>query len=229
MARLGTRSRRSLATVASLVLILISCAYVIVQEIEVRDWAKALHRQQLAIARGEPPPPVGLREPSSSSPRALVQAAMLKANLANSHESPQREALLGQARQYLDRARAKRPLWGEAEIVAAYIASLEGPGKSDELDRALALSYQYAPYLRGSAPFRIRLGLERWNALPDRVRERLIDEAVWYARLDRDTRETMFELIRRTGAYRSFFRRWLEVRAQDRDWGSSREPRADQQ
>ncbi len=226
MVQSATRSRIPLATVAVSVLTLICCAYVIVQEIEVRDWAKALHRQQLSIARGEPPPAVGLQEPSNS-PRALVQAAMLKANLASLQEGHQRDALLGQAKQHLDRARAQRHLWGEAEIVAAYIASLGGPGQSEELDRALALSYQYAPYLRGSAPFRIRLGLARWDALSDPIRERLIDEAVWYARLDRETRETMFTLIRRTGAYRSFFRRWLEVRSQDRDWGSDRGPTAD--
>ena len=206
-----------------LLVLLLGSAYVIAQELEVRRWAQALDRQQLALARGEALPQAAPPAPSGS-PRALVQAALFKARLAEASDGGSRDALLEEAQRYLDGARIARPQWGEAEIVSAYIASLKGSGHGPAQDRSLALSYRYAPYLRGSAPFRIRLGLQRWDALPPDVKERLIDEAVWYSRLEPETREPMFALIRRTGAYRSFLHRWLEVRSLDSDWGADRGP-----
>ncbi|BBC70953.1 conserved hypothetical protein [Altererythrobacter sp. B11] len=215
------RLRPSALPIGVLVVLLFASLVAARRELEVRHWAGLLQAQQLAAARGEPVVDHAPDEPSAS-PRVLIQAALYRARLAEAATGPLRAQRLVEAQNYIDRALAKQPQWGEGQIVAAYVAALKGDSEAGALDRALALSYRYAPYLRDSALFRLQLGLPRWAELPPDTREHLIDEAVWFARLEPEAREVVIMNIRGSGAYRSFLRRWYEVRSLDADLASGR-------
>ncbi|MDG6745705.1 GntR family transcriptional regulator, partial [Staphylococcus aureus] len=68
-------------------------------------------------------------------------------------------------------ARASRPVWGEAEVALAYVELLAHGADSPQAIRALAQSYAAAPYLRDSAPWRIRFGVTVWSRLDAQTRD----------------------------------------------------------
>lgn len=90
--------------------------------------------------------------------------------------------LLRMATADLDHARHSRRSWGEAEVGTIYLALLrDGAQAPDTLD-ALRRSYAAAPFLRDSAPWRIRYAVSVWPLLDPTTRSRVVDETVWLAR-----------------------------------------------
>lgn len=150
-------------------------------------------------------------------PRLLLAAALIHAQQAAAAPlAPQRAALLQQARQEIDAIAASRPYWGEADVVRAYIASLSPTGRREAL-AALARSYESSPYLLSAAAWRWRFGIEHWGELSPAIQARLIDEAVWLARLKPDQHPQVMDLARGTDAYKPLLLRWREMRLRDQN------------
>lgn len=158
--------------------------------------------------------PIDLSGPA----RALIQDALARAQDAELGKSPaERSRLLDQAQGAIAAAATQRPHWGEARTVEAYIAALRAGPMAAATQAAYARSYADAPYLRDAAQWRIGFGMACWPSLSAATRARLIDEAVWYARLRPELRGQIFALSRGTGAYAPLLLRWRMVRAADDD------------
>ncbi|MBB3878902.1 hypothetical protein [Sphingomonas pseudosanguinis] len=89
--------------------------------------------------------------------------------------------MLDQARADIAVARASRPIWGEAEVARAYLELLAHGAESPQAIQALAQSYTAAPYLRDSAPWRIRFGVTVWPRLDAATRDHIVNETAWLA------------------------------------------------
>lgn len=89
--------------------------------------------------------------------------------------------MLDLARADIMAARASRPVWGEAEVALAYLELLAHGAESSQAIQALAQSYAAAPYLRDSAPWRIRFGVTVWPRLDTATRDHIVDETAWLA------------------------------------------------
>lgn len=89
--------------------------------------------------------------------------------------------MLDQARADIAVARASRPIWGEAEVARAYLELLAHGAESPQAIQALAQSYAAAPYLRDSAPWRIRFGVTVWSRLDAATRDHIVNETAWLA------------------------------------------------
>lgn len=89
--------------------------------------------------------------------------------------------MLDQARADIAVARASRPIWGEAEVARAYLELLAHGAESPQAIQALAQSYTAAPYLRDSAPWRIRFGVTVWSRLDAATRDHIVNETAWLA------------------------------------------------
>lgn len=89
--------------------------------------------------------------------------------------------MLDQARADIAVARASRPIWGEAEVARAYLELLAHGAESPQAIQALAQSYTAAPYLRDSAPWRIRFGVTVWSRLDATTRDHIVNETAWLA------------------------------------------------
>ncbi|UZW56601.1 hypothetical protein NUH86_07565 [Sphingobium sp. JS3065] len=114
-------------------------------------------------------------------PRSALFRGIMRAHAAAA-EPGKAAALLRLATADMGHALAARPAWGEAEVSATYLAMLrDGPEAACTLD-ALRRSYSAAPFLRGSAPWRIRYAASVWRLLDPAIRSRVVDETVWLAR-----------------------------------------------
>lgn len=89
--------------------------------------------------------------------------------------------MLNLARADIAVARASRPVWGEAEVALAYLELLAHGAESPQAIQALAQSYTAAPYLRDSAPWRIRFGVTVWSRLDAATRDHIVNETAWLA------------------------------------------------
>jgi hypothetical protein len=166
-------------------------------------------RWRASLATGDEPPATPVTAP------ALGAAALRRAQAPDRGREPRRGALLADAVALADAALARRPGWGEAEAVRAYVGALrDGDGA---VERVLVASYAHAPYLRDAAAWRVGYGLRRWAALDPATRARVVDEFVWYARLRPDLAAQMFVAVRASPAYAPVMLRWREVREADRD------------
>lgn len=179
---------------------------------------QALAARAQAIARGQRltphPRPIDLSLPA----RALVHEAQARlVELPFAANPVQRDALLTQAQAALQTALDRRPGWGEAQTILAFVQSQRGPTGAAPLRSALIDSYDNAPYLRGGSDWRITQGLAIWSTLPPRTRARLIDEAAWVLRLRADRRDFIFNSMRASPAYVPFMLRWRQVRLLDPD------------
>lgn len=112
--------------------------------------------------------------------RAALLRGVIRAREASSDPAHAR-ALLVEARRDVAQALATRPIWGEAEVARAYVELLDHGPESPQAIAALAASYRAAPFLRDSAPWRIRFGVAVWSRLDAQTRDRLVSETAWLA------------------------------------------------
>ncbi|WP_293884082.1 hypothetical protein [Sphingomonas sp.] len=170
------------------------------------------------IATSLPVRPAGAAYPA----RARVNDALYLARGAQSAGTPgDRSAALDRARAELTMARSVRPVWGEIEIVAAFVHVLRDGEDTVATRRALEQSYAQTPYLRTAAAWRVQYGLRYWLALNPETRRRVINEAVWLTRIDDQSRTMVFDLARGSAAYKPFILRWLASRGGDADFGAN--------
>jgi hypothetical protein len=124
-------------------------------------------------------------DPSTPSTERLpARAALLRGVMRvreASADPAHAPALLAEARRDIAQAQATRPVWGEAEVARAYVELLDHGADSPQAIDALAASYRAAPFLRDSAPWRIRFGVAVWPRLDAQTRERLVSETAWLA------------------------------------------------
>jgi hypothetical protein len=123
-------------------------------------------------------------DPASMPPRMALTLALMQARVASRATSPAvRAARRARADRLIDRALSVRSGWGDAWIVAAYIAWVgNGPAASDTL-AAFTRSLEISPYRIAAAPWRIRYGASQWDRLTPATRERVLDEAQWFGDL----------------------------------------------
>lgn len=188
------------------------------QESLVAHSQSALAAQAQALARGQRltwhSRPIDLLLPA----RALVHEAQARLlELPFVANAGQREEILTQAQTALQTALDRRPDWGEAQTILAFVQSQRGPGAAAPLRTALIASYDNAPYLRGGSDWRISQGLAIWSSLPPRTRARIVDEAAWVLRFRPDRRDFIFNSMRASPAYMPFMLRWRQVRLLDAD------------
>jgi hypothetical protein len=213
------------------VLLLACIALLAVMQLR-REWVvyragEAVDRQSLEMARGDLRPvqlaqPIALDAPA----RALVYQALFTARETAYVRGPAgRAALLSQAMRAADAAAQRRPFWGEALTVKAFVASLRDGAASPAVVQNLVESYRAAPYLRQAAGWRVRQSFLSWDSLPAATREAVLREAIWLVRLDVSETEAVFDSARESGAYRPLMSRWWAVRLSDADLAAWRRPR----
>jgi hypothetical protein len=152
-------------------------------------------------------------------PRATLTDALMIALWAQARpDDPRRTTLLAQANDLATRAARSRPYWGEAWAVTAFARSLKGAAAGADADMALAASYRATPYLRHAAAWRVRYGLGAFERLDASTRARVVDEAVWIARIDPATLDAIVGASRGSDAYFPFLLRWRAMREDDADW-----------
>ncbi|WP_322964449.1 hypothetical protein [Sphingomonas fuzhouensis] len=119
-----------------------------------------------------------------SADRLPARAALLRGVMrarAAANDPAHAPQLLAEARRDIAQAQATRPVWGEAEVARAYVELLDHGAESPQALSALAASYRAAPFLRDSAPWRIRFGVAVWPKLDAQTRDRLVSETAWLA------------------------------------------------
>lgn len=137
-------------------------------------------RDQAGEVPGTQVPSWRKEDPDEIPPRAALLRALVLSREASAAQTQElRAAKLADARRTLAPALAARHDWGEAWIVAAFIEFLDHGQFAPATLRAHARSYDGAPYLYESAPWRIRYAAESWRFLDPRTKARAIDEAVW--------------------------------------------------
>ena len=213
----------ALALVGCLATGALGAAIVITRERTVSGAERRLEEQSRAIDSGEMPAAVSLPIEGAGYPaRARIADALLLARRAAPlAPSPVRRSLLARAAQDIAAVTNARPDWGEAWAVCAYVAALRGGAGSPQARRALVRSYDDAPFLRHSAAWRTRLGFALWPVLGESTRERLVNEAVWLARIDLSMREQIFVSARESPGYDAFLSQWRWLRDRDADYRSS--------
>lgn len=146
--------------------------------------------------------------PGHTARARLLNALILSARAHAAPVGGQRDALLAGAETWLRPALGVRPHWGEAQVVAAYVAAnREGPETPAAL-AALQRSYADAPFLPDAAQWRVTYGMAFWPRLPNATRKRVVGEAIWLAHVAPTKRRLMFELARGSEGYIPFSRAW---------------------
>lgn len=130
-------------------------------------------------------------------PRAAMIRALVEARLAFAADTPARRSILiANAHQYLDRALAARPRWGEARVVQTYLAFVDkGPG-SPEAHDAFGRSYIADAFLPQSGSWRVRFGIDQWGRIDAVLRNRVVEEAAWLASLSPANEAAILEAVR---------------------------------
>ena len=154
----------------------------------------------------------GAMVPPGAPARAQLSDAMLLLQTASSLPASRRAAAIDAALTRVDIALARRPRWGDALAVKAYLEEARSGGASRAAMAAFAGSYAAAPYLPSAAEWRIRYGATRWAALSPAARRNVLDEALWLATVDGGKRGEMFGWFRATPAYRPLMLRWRAMR-----------------
>ncbi len=173
-------------------------------------------RQVELMNRGRPVSPAPFVAGNSDNARVLIAHASYLAFQANGAEGEARRMLIEEARRRAYRAIAARPRWGEARTTLAYIETLAGPDRTGSATASLSASYRDAPFLKGSAQWRVATALKGWHRLDGATQQRVIDEAVWIAMQDGPARERLFALARATDAYPGLLTAWRSARGRER-------------
>lgn len=181
------------------------------REYQTRSVERRLEDQTTLLAsdlgnRVRIPPP---SPPFATARLLLADALYLAREAARQEEGPLRQRLLARAERELGEVLGSRPHWGEAWATAAYVASLQVPPQPDTERLALIRSYADAPILAKTGYWRVERSLGHWYALPPATRRRLVAEAAWLMHYgDIASRPAMFDLVRRSPAYRDIFLHW---------------------
>jgi hypothetical protein len=188
------------------------------RETEVAKSEHVLATQVQMLARQAAPSPNINPIDNAQPARALLlqaQSRLLQLPYVTNDEDRQR--LLVEAERAVDTALLRRPNWGEAQVILAYLRAQHGDRTIVGTCDALAASYRNARYLVNAAEWRVMAGASLWSHLSGETRDRLINEAVWAARLGHDRHRRIFAALRHSAAYVPFLLRWREVRALDAD------------
>lgn len=195
----------------------IAALWLLRQEAAVARSGAALAGHAQAALRGQrstlPVPPVQATLPA----RALVHVAQTLLLELPHADAGRRQDILRQADEAITLALRRRPHWGEAQLVRAFLESRRTPAGVAAMREALIASYDDAPYLRDGSDWRIPQTLTLWDTLPPRTRDHVIDEAAWVLRLRADRREFIFDMMRASPAYVPFMLRWRQIRRLDPD------------
>lgn len=203
------------APLAGLLILLVvsglASALTFYREYKTREVERRLEDQMTLLLSDEdnrpriPPAP-----PELSTGRLLLADALYLAREASRQPvGPLRQSLLARAERELRQAVATRPHWGEAWVTMAYVASLQGPAQPEVERLALIRSYADAPILPKTGYWRIERSLAHWDELPPGTRDRLVTEVAWLLRYGEiANRAALFDLARRSPAYRPIFLRW---------------------
>jgi hypothetical protein len=179
----------------------------------------ALDDQTLRLARGDIRAAPDVLATSSTRPvrQRMLDALYLARESGYARSPAERRQLLDRASTMAADATSRRPIWGEAWTVRAYIDALRDGPSAPSTVSDLARSYAARPYLAGSAPWRVRVGFAAWRRLSPATQHQLLNEALWLARSDFDATDTVFDLARATPAYQAFALGWRTLRQGDAD------------
>ena len=119
---------------------------------------------------------------------------------AATEETSNPARLLRLANSDIERARAARRYWGEAEVAATYLRFMRDGPEAPSTRETLRRSYIAAPFLRGSAPWRIRYAGSVWSLIDPVTRAAVIRETVWLARATNHTYSYARGLVANTPA-----------------------------
>lgn len=136
--------------------------------------------------------------------RAALVDALVQARTAARLTGILRARRLASAHALLAQAMVARPEWGDAWIVAAYIALLERGEAAPETRAAFAHSLRAAPYLYDAAPWRIRYGLQLWPLLDAETHTSVVREAIWLGRLGPTNARMVGAMMAGTPAARAY-------------------------
>jgi hypothetical protein len=157
----------------------------------------------------------GLDAPNTAAPaRLLITDALYNARIASALKpGPQRTNLLARARRDVEAARLRRPRWGDAWMLSAFIDSLQSPAMSEDERLAIIRSYIDAPLLHEGGLWRATRGLAYWNSFPRSTQEDIVSESAWLLNgVSPEERQALFGAARRSPAYAQVFQRWAALR-----------------
>lgn len=181
----------------------------------------ALDGNAYGVAAGMGPGHQLRRETASfsieSETAVVADGLFLARSAALMPEGPARTAQLRLVIAMVEPQRARKAFWGEASTTLAYAYGLLDADGS-RLVPMLEQSYRQSPYLRSSAYWRIGAGLANWDRLDAGTRGRLIEEAVWFTRINDGSIGTILPMFRETPAYEQFLIARLKARIGDRDF-----------
>ncbi len=124
---------------------------------------------------------------------AMAQGALVEA--ANAQQDSLKAFYLARADTAIAHLRQTRPDWAPTRLLAVQ-AHWGRYGKiAPEAVADYAASYRAAPFLRGSAQWRIAYGAAAWDQLPPDARRAMIDEALWLVRYDGAMRPVVRDLL----------------------------------
>lgn len=187
----------------------------------VREWRvdrsrSALERQSLLMTEADERwHRAGIVPPGPSAPaRTLVADALYNSRIASALPlGPQRDALLARARRDIEVARLRRPHWGDAWMLSAFIYSLQTPAMGEEERLAIIRSYLDAPLLHEGGLWRTTRALAYWRSFPRATQEAIVSEAASLLKYsENEHRSALFEAVRESPAYSRIFRRWSQLR-----------------
>ena len=197
-----------------------SAVLVLRAEYEVWSYKEASDKDGLALQRGDHNALVVTPDPGAEAqPRTLLYHALTLARVAGAEPDPDRRRdLLSRARSAISLAEARRPNWGRARLVHAYISAMRNKGILDQ-DALCALSdsWRLTPYLADAGAWRIITGFANWDRLAPSARSHLVDEAVWLGRDSASLKPRVFEAARASAGYEAFSVHWVNDRQGDAD------------
>lgn len=184
------------------------------REYTTRDVERRLEDQTTLLVSDEeggvriPPPP-----PMFATARLLLADALyLSREASRQKDGPLRQRLLARAQRELGEAVLSRPHWGEAWVTMAYVTSLQTPAQPETERLALIRSYADAPILPKTGYWRVERSLGHWYDLPAGIRNRLVAEAAWLMHYGEiANRPVLFDLVRRSPAYKPIFLHWRAI------------------
>lgn len=148
-------------------------------------WQMLVERRQAAVFTA-----MSNARPISDSampptPQEQVYRAQSLARQAAMLDGPARAAALDRAGALVAAGLARRPRWGEAWVVKAFVEMMRnGPGAPPAI-AALARSYAETPFLRESADWRIGYVADQWPRIDARTRTAAVREAIVLTRISR--------------------------------------------